>query len=93
MSKKEVTSKPVASKAAKTLGNPSSSKAEKSAAGSALSQHKAPNKQTSSSAAKAASKVLNSSSASKTAKSSAASTLTQRPSKGTNSGGPRGRKK
>ncbi|WP_081747774.1 hypothetical protein [Pseudoxanthomonas suwonensis] len=93
MSKKEVTSKRIASKAAKTLNNPSSSKAAKSAAGSALSQRKAPNKQTSVKAGKAAAKTLGSSSASKAAKSTAGSALTQRPSKGTNSGGPRGRKK
>lgn len=93
MSKKEVTSARVARNAGKTLSNPGSSKTEKSAAGSALSQHKSPNKETSSGAAKAASKVLKSRSASDAAKSAAASALTQRSEKGTNSGGPRGRKK
>lgn len=93
MSKKEVTSKGAASKAAKTLSDPKSNKAAKSAAGSALSQRNAPNKQTSSAAGKSASKTLSSPTAKKAAKSAAGSALAQRPSKGTNSGGPRGPRK
>lgn len=82
MAKKiEVTGKKAASAASKVLRNPSASKAAKSAAGSALSQTKAPKKVTSPKAAKAASKTLRSSGASKSAKSSAGSALTQKPNR------------
>lgn len=78
---KEVTGKQAASAASKILTNPSASKAAKSAAGSALSQRKAPAKATSKSASTAASKVLRKSDSSKPAKTAAGSALTQRPSK------------
>ena len=81
MAKKEVTGKRVASAASKVLRNPSASKAAKSAAGSALSQTKAPKKVTSAKAGSAASKVLRRSGASKAAKSAAGSALTQRPNR------------
>ena len=93
MAKKEVTSKKVASKAAKMLVSPNSSKAVKTVAGSVLSQRAAPNKKTSSATASAASKVLKSPTASKASKSVAGSALTQKSDKGTNSGGPRRPKK
>jgi hypothetical protein len=96
VAKKEVTSKPAARSASKTLSSPSTGKASKSAAGSALSQRKAPEKQTSPAAAKAASKVLRDGRTSKDSKSAAGSALTQaRGAKGggTESGGPRGKKK
>lgn len=81
MPKKEVTSKRAASNASKVLRNPNSSKKAKSAAGSALSQRKSPNKVTSTKAAKAASNTLRSKSSSRRAKSAAGSALTQRPNK------------
>jgi hypothetical protein len=82
MSKKpEVTSKKSATAASKVLRSPSSNKASKSAAGSALSQTKAPAKVTSGKAATAASKTLRSSGSSKSAKTSAGSALTQKPNK------------
>lgn len=81
MKKSEVTSKRAATAASTILRNEGSSKTAKSAAGSALSQRKAPAKVTSSMAATAASKTLHSSSASKTAKTSAGSALTQKPKK------------
>lgn len=79
---KETTGKRAASVASKVLRNPNTSKAAKSAAGSALSQRKAPDKVTSKSVATAASKVLRKSSSSKSAKTASGSALTQRPSKG-----------
>lgn len=96
MAKKEVTSKSAARSASKTLSSPSTGKASKSAAGSALSQRNAPEKQTSSAAAKAASKVLRDVRTSKDSKSAAGSALTQARIQnrgGTDSGGPRGKKK
>ena len=54
---REVTSKKAASAASKVLRNKSTSKTSKSAAGSALSQRKAPPKVTSKKAASAASKT------------------------------------
>ncbi len=78
---KEATSKRASYAASKVLRSPSTSKAEKSAAGSALSQRKAPAKVTSEAAASAASKTLRSESTSKTSKTSAGSALTQRPNK------------
>ena len=78
---KEVTSKRAASAASKVLRRPGASKAAKSAAGSALSQRKAPTKVTSGRAASAASKTLRKSASSKAAKTSAGSALTQRPNR------------
>jgi len=79
--KSEVTSKNAASAASKVLRNPNTSKASKSAAGSALSQRKAPSKVTSKKAASAASKTLRNASTSKTSKTAAGSALTQKPNK------------
>lgn len=81
MAKREVTGKRAASAASKVLRNKGASKSAKSAAGSALSQTKAPKRVTSSRAATAASKTLRSSSSSKTAKTSAGSALTQKPNR------------
>lgn len=81
MAKREVTSKRAASAASKVLRSKNSSKTVKSAAGSALSQRKAPTKVTRTKAGTAASKTLRSSRSSKSAKSSAGSALTQRPSR------------
>ena len=78
---KEVTSKKAATAASKVLRSGSTSKTSKSAAGSALSQRKAPTKVTSKKAASAASKTLRSNSTSKTSKRSAGSALTQRPNR------------
>lgn len=79
MARKEVTSKPAARNASKTLSSASTGKASKSAAGSALSQRKAPKKATSSAAASAASKVLRDGRTSKASKSAAGSALAQKP--------------
>lgn len=79
--KTEVTGKKAATAASKVLRNPKTSKAAKSAAGSALSQRKAPPKVTSAKAATAASKTLRNKSTSKTSKTAAGSALTQRPGK------------
>jgi len=81
MAKKEVTGKKAATAASKVLRSKGSSKAAKSAAGSALSQTKAPKRVTSAKAGAAASKTLRKSSSSKAAKSSAGSALTQRPNR------------
>ena len=81
MPKKEVTSKPAARSASKTLTSSSTAKTSKSAAGSALSQRKAPEKQTSAKAGKAASKTLSDGRTAKTSKSAAGSALTQRPTR------------
>jgi hypothetical protein len=78
---KEVTGKKAATAASKVLRSGATSKASKSAAGSALSQRKAPSKVTSKKAATAASKTLRSGSTSKTSKRSAGSALTQRPNR------------
>lgn len=75
--KKEVTGERAASAASKVLRDPNASKSSKSAAGSALSQRKTPEKVTSKSAATAASKVLRESSSSKPAKTASGSALTQ----------------
>lgn len=77
---RESTGKRAASAAARTLRNPSASKAAKSAAGSALTQRKS-TEVTSRKAASAAAKTLRSPSASKAAKSAAGSALTQRPNR------------
>lgn len=81
MKKPEVTTPKAASAASKTLLDPRASKTAKSAAGSALSQTKAPEKVTSTSAASSASKTLNNPGSSKAAKSAAGSALTQKPRK------------
>lgn len=81
MAKKEVTSSRAASAASKVLRTEGSSKAGKSAAGSALSQAKAPAKVTGVKAASAASKVLRHESSNKAAKTSAGSALTQKPNR------------
>lgn len=67
----------VASAAAKVMKSKTASKAEKSAAASALTQ-KGSNEQTSAKAASSAGKVLTSKTASKSAKSAAASALSQK---------------
>lgn len=76
---KEVTGKRAATAASNVLRNPSATKSVKSAAGSALSQRKAPGKVTSSTSATAASKVLRNPGTSKAAKTASGSALTQRP--------------
>ena len=81
MTKKEVTSSKAATAASKVLRSDGASKAAKSAAGSALSQTKAPAKVTSAKVATTASKVLKQESSSKSAKTSAGSALTQTPNK------------
>ena len=75
MANKKVTGKKAASSASKTLKSGSTGKASKTAAGSALSQTKAPKKQTSAKAASAASKTLRDRRTSKTSKSAAGSAL------------------
>ncbi len=78
---KKVTSPKVAKKASKVLTNSSTGKSSKSAAGSALSQTKAPKKTTSTKAASSASKVLKDGRTSKASKSAAGSALSQKTSK------------
>ncbi len=75
---KKGTSPKVAKAAAKVLDNPSSGKNSKKAAGSALTQSKAPKERTSAPAAKAASQVLRDGRTSKASKSAAGSALAQR---------------
>jgi hypothetical protein len=74
---KKGTSPKAAKAASRVLDNPSSSKASKTAAGSALTQSKAPRETTSSRAASAASKVLRDGRTSKDSKSAAGSALAQ----------------
>ncbi len=81
MARAKVTRSQAASKASKTLNNKSTGSKSKSAAGSALSQTKAPKKVTSKRAASAASSVLRDGRTSKTSKSAAGSALSQRPAK------------
>ncbi|QWV98662.1 hypothetical protein KP005_05075 [Geomonas nitrogeniifigens] len=78
--KKKVTGAKAATDASKTLKSDSTSPTSKTAAGSALSQTKAPKKVTSVKAATAASKVLTDGRTSKTSKSAAASALSQKTS-------------
>jgi hypothetical protein len=78
---KKVTSPKAAKKASKTLRDKSTSQKSKTAAGSALSQAKAPKKVTSEKAATAASKTLTDKRTSKVSKSAAGSALAQKPSK------------
>lgn len=78
MLKRTVNSNKVATVASKVLRSEGSSKAAKSAAGSALSQTKSPSKVTSAKVATVASRVLKQASSSKSAKTSAGSALTQK---------------
>ncbi len=80
MAKQEVTSKPAARRASKTLSSSETGKASKSAAGSALSQRKSPGKVTSTPAATAASQVLRDGRTAGASKSAAGSALAQTPS-------------
>lgn len=93
--KRKVTGEKAASDAAKTLKSGATSSKSKTAAGSALSQTKAPQKATSPKAATAASKVLTDGRTSKASKSAAGSALSQKTStramntKGTGARGPK----
>ncbi|HEC27155.1 MAG TPA: hypothetical protein ENI67_07080 [Gammaproteobacteria bacterium] len=78
MANKRVTGRKAASSASKTLTSKSTGGKSKTAAGSALSQRKAPKKQTSSRAASAASKTLRDGRTSKPSKSAAGSALSQK---------------
>lgn len=75
------TSKKAAKAASKVLRSKDTGKASKKAAGSTLTQYKAPNEVTHPSAAKAASKVLRDGRTSKDSKRAAASALAQTPRK------------
>lgn len=75
------TGKSAASKASKVLRDPSSSAAERSAAASALTQHKSTAEVTSARAASRASEVLRNPNSSAAERSAAASTLSQRAEK------------
>lgn len=76
---KNVTSKKAASSASKTLRSGSTGTSSKTAAGSSLSQTKAPKKQTSADVSSAASKTLRDGRTSKASKSAAGSALSQTP--------------
>ncbi len=82
MVNKKVTGRKAASNASKILKSGSTSRKSKSAAGSALSQRKAPAKQTSAKAASAASKTLRDGRTSKASKSAAGSALAQKSGRG-----------
>lgn len=75
------TSKSAASRAAKVLSDPSSTAAERSAAASALTQHRAASEVTSARAASRASAVLRDPNSTPSERSAAASTLSQRADK------------
>jgi len=75
---KRGTSPSVARTAAKVLENPSSGKSSRTAAGSALTQSKAPSERTSAHAASAASQVLRDGRTSDASKTAAGSALSQR---------------
>jgi hypothetical protein len=75
------TGKKASTAASKTLKSGSTGDKSKSAAGSALSQTKAPKSQTSGKAASAASKTLRDGRTSKASKSAAGSALSQTPKK------------
>lgn len=77
MANKKVTGRRAARAASKTLRSKSTGNKSKTAAGSALSQRKAPKRQTSTKAASAASKTLSDGRSSKTSKSAAGSALAQ----------------
>ncbi len=81
MARKKVTGKKAATAASKTLKSRTTGKKSKSAAGSALSQRKAPKKTTGKKAATAASKTLRDGRTSKASKSAAGSALAQKPKK------------
>ena len=81
MAKKEVTSKSAATSASKTLKSKDTGPKSKAAAGSALSQTKAPAKQTLPKAAKAASKTMTDGRTAKDSKTAAGSALAQTPTK------------
>jgi hypothetical protein len=82
MNKPKVTKPKAAKNASKVLRSRTTSSKSKTAAGSALSQTKAPQKDTSKNAASKASSVLRDKRTSKTSKSAAGSALSQRqPSK------------
>lgn len=72
------TSKPVASNAARVLADPTSSAAQRSAAASALTQHRSFVEETSARAASIASRVMRDPRATTEQRSAAASTLSQR---------------
>lgn len=74
---RKVTGRTAASKASSTIRSKSTGSKSKTAGGSALSQRKAPAKQTSAKAASAASKVLLDGRTSKASKSAAGSALAQ----------------
>ena len=76
---KKVTGKKAATSASKTLKDKRTSKFSKTAAGSALSQRRAPKKTTSKKAATSASKTLRNKSTSKKSKTAAGSALSQKP--------------
>lgn len=82
MTKPKVTGTKAAKSASKTLTSSTTSPKSKTAAGSALSQTKAPSKVTSSKSATAASKVLSDGRTSKDSKRAAGSALAQKPAKG-----------
>ena len=75
---KRGTGRSAARSAAKVLDNPSSGANSKKAAGSALTQSKAPGERTSAAAAKAASQVLRDGRTSADSKAAAGSALSQR---------------
>lgn len=78
---RKTTGKKAASSASKTLRSKSTGTKSKKAAGSALSQTKAPKRQTGAKAASAASKTLSDGRTSKSSKSAAGSALAQTPTK------------
>jgi len=78
MPKSKVTSKKAASEASETLRNKKTGPKSKTAAGSALSQTKAPKKSTSEKAATAASQVLKDKRTSGSSKTAAGSALSQK---------------
>ncbi|RYE72477.1 MAG: hypothetical protein EOO81_03260 [Oxalobacteraceae bacterium] len=82
MTKSETTSPKAASAASKTLKNSNTGTHSKTAAGSALGQTKAPEKQTSGKAGTSASKTMSDDRTSSTSKTAASSALSQRPDKG-----------
>lgn len=82
MAKSKVTSPKAASSASKTLHSRGTGTKSKTAAGSALSQTKTPDRVTSTKAASAASSVLRDGKTSKASKSAAGSALSQKPSAG-----------
>ncbi len=82
MTNRKVTRKVAATKASSTLRAPKTGKLSKTAAASALSQRKAPAKQTSPRAASAASRTLRDGRTSKASKSAAGSALAQTRAKG-----------